>query len=113
VSDYVAAKEAIKAGGSGPTARRAIRRDRLLERVGGRAVAGDATDVNGEVRPAGLLGLSLGSCPQGKMSWRNRCWPEENLMARLSDAARADATEGEIVHALRGVFADYSETPTF
>ena len=39
--------------------------------------------------------------------------PEENLMAHLLDAARADATEGEMVQALQRVFGTYSETPTF
>ena len=29
------------------------------------------------------------------------------------DAARADATEGEMVQALQRVFGTYSETPTF
>ena len=32
-------------------------------------------------------------------------------MAHLLDAARADATEGEMVHALQRVFGTYSETP--
>ena len=34
-------------------------------------------------------------------------------MAHLLDAARADATEGEMVQALQRVFGTYSETPTF
>jgi len=39
--------------------------------------------------------------------------PKKNLMARLPDAARADATEGEMVQGLQCVFGAYSETPTF
>jgi methylmalonyl-CoA mutase N-terminal domain/subunit len=39
--------------------------------------------------------------------------PDENLMPHLLDAARAHATEGEIVHALQDVFGSYAETPVF
>jgi methylmalonyl-CoA mutase N-terminal domain/subunit len=38
---------------------------------------------------------------------------DENLMPLLIDAARASATEGEIVGALQGVFGKYQETPVF
>jgi len=38
---------------------------------------------------------------------------ERNLMALLLDAARAHATEGEIVHALQQVWGDYREQPVF
>jgi methylmalonyl-CoA mutase N-terminal domain/subunit len=38
---------------------------------------------------------------------------ERNLMELLLDAARAHATEGEIVQALQGVFGTYTETPVF
>jgi methylmalonyl-CoA mutase N-terminal domain/subunit len=38
---------------------------------------------------------------------------DENLIPRLVDCARAYATEGEIVDALRGVFGDYTEAPRF
>jgi methylmalonyl-CoA mutase N-terminal domain/subunit len=38
---------------------------------------------------------------------------EENLMPLLLDAARAHATEGEIVHALQRVWGDYRERPVF
>jgi methylmalonyl-CoA mutase N-terminal domain/subunit len=38
---------------------------------------------------------------------------EENLMPHLLDAARAHATEGEIVAALQDVWGDYTETPVF
>jgi hypothetical protein len=34
-------------------------------------------------------------------------------MVHLPNAARADATEGEIVQVLQRVFGTYSETPTF
>jgi methylmalonyl-CoA mutase N-terminal domain/subunit len=39
--------------------------------------------------------------------------PDENLMPLLLEAARADATEGEIVTALQTVFGSYSEAPVF
>jgi methylmalonyl-CoA mutase N-terminal domain/subunit len=39
--------------------------------------------------------------------------PSENLMPCLLDAARADATEGEMIQALQRVFGTYSESPTF
>ena len=39
--------------------------------------------------------------------------PGENLMPLLLDAARAEATEGEIVKALQTVFGSYSEAPVF
>jgi methylmalonyl-CoA mutase N-terminal domain/subunit len=38
---------------------------------------------------------------------------ERNLMPLLLDAARAHASEGEIVHALQEVWGDYTETPVF
>jgi methylmalonyl-CoA mutase N-terminal domain/subunit len=38
---------------------------------------------------------------------------DENLMPLLVDCARAYATEGEIVDALRGVFGEYTESPQF
>ena len=37
----------------------------------------------------------------------------ENLMPLLLDAARAHASEGEIVHALQDVWGNYRETPVF
>jgi methylmalonyl-CoA mutase N-terminal domain/subunit len=37
----------------------------------------------------------------------------QNLMPHLLDAARADATEGEIVQALQSVFGNYTESPAF
>jgi methylmalonyl-CoA mutase N-terminal domain/subunit len=37
----------------------------------------------------------------------------ENLMPHLLEAARASATEGEIVRALQTVFGSYTETPAF
>jgi methylmalonyl-CoA mutase, N-terminal domain len=37
----------------------------------------------------------------------------ENLMPYLIEAARAHASEGEIVHALQRVWGDYRETPAF
>ncbi|HET6870236.1 MAG TPA: methylmalonyl-CoA mutase family protein [Solirubrobacteraceae bacterium] len=37
----------------------------------------------------------------------------QNLMPYLLDAARVHASEGEIVHALQGVWGDYRETPVF
>jgi methylmalonyl-CoA mutase, N-terminal domain len=39
--------------------------------------------------------------------------PEENLMPYLLEAARARATEGEMVEALQKVFGRYTETPAF
>jgi len=39
--------------------------------------------------------------------------PQANLMPLLLDAARADATEGEMVHALQAVFGTYREAPAF
>jgi methylmalonyl-CoA mutase N-terminal domain/subunit len=39
--------------------------------------------------------------------------PEENLMPHLLEAARADATEGEMVQQLQKVFGTYSESPVF
>jgi methylmalonyl-CoA mutase N-terminal domain/subunit len=38
---------------------------------------------------------------------------DENLMPHLLEAARAHATEGEIVAALQDVWGDYTETPVF
>ena len=38
---------------------------------------------------------------------------DTNLMPALLDAARAHATEGEIVRALQDVWGDYTETPVF
>jgi len=39
--------------------------------------------------------------------------PRENLMAHLLTAVRADATEGEMVQTLQGVFGGYMEAPAF
>ena len=39
--------------------------------------------------------------------------PRENLMAHLLTAVRADATEGEMVQTLQGVFGGYTEAPAF
>ncbi|MEA2159631.1 MAG: methylmalonyl-CoA mutase, N-terminal domain, partial [Solirubrobacteraceae bacterium] len=39
--------------------------------------------------------------------------PQANLMPFLVQAARADATEGEMVQALQVVFGTYTETPVF
>jgi methylmalonyl-CoA mutase N-terminal domain/subunit len=39
--------------------------------------------------------------------------PGENLMPYLLEAARADATEGEMTQAMQAVFGSYSETPAF
>jgi len=38
---------------------------------------------------------------------------DRNLMPGLVEAARAHATEGEIVEALQEVFGTYTETPVF
>ena len=38
---------------------------------------------------------------------------ERNLMRPLIDAARAHATEGEIIQSLQRVFGTYTETPVF
>jgi methylmalonyl-CoA mutase N-terminal domain/subunit len=39
--------------------------------------------------------------------------PNANLMPLLLDAARADATEGEMISALQSVFGSYTDTPMF
>ncbi len=39
--------------------------------------------------------------------------PQENLMPLLLDAARAEATEGEMVQTLQKVFGTYTESPAF
>jgi methylmalonyl-CoA mutase N-terminal domain/subunit len=39
--------------------------------------------------------------------------PEENLMPHLLEAARAEATEGEMVQTLQRVFGTYTESPAF
>jgi methylmalonyl-CoA mutase N-terminal domain/subunit len=39
--------------------------------------------------------------------------PDRNLMPHLLEAARAHATEGEIIEALQQVFGSYTETPVF
>ncbi len=39
--------------------------------------------------------------------------PSRNLMPLLVEAARAEATEGEIVSALQAVFGSYREAPVF
>ncbi len=39
--------------------------------------------------------------------------PGTNLMPALLDAARAGATEGELVAAMQTVFGRYTETPVF
>jgi len=44
---------------------------------------------------------------------RQAAGADENLMPHLVDAARAGATEGEIVEALQEVFGEYRETPVF
>jgi methylmalonyl-CoA mutase N-terminal domain/subunit len=44
---------------------------------------------------------------------RNAAATRENLMPPLLDAARAHASEGEIVHALQDVWGAYTETPVF
>ena len=38
---------------------------------------------------------------------------DENLIPLIVDAVRADATEGEIVGAMRDVFGEYREAPRF
>jgi methylmalonyl-CoA mutase, N-terminal domain len=44
---------------------------------------------------------------------RDAAHEDRNLMPALLDAARAHATEGEIVEALQEVFGSYTETPVF
>jgi methylmalonyl-CoA mutase N-terminal domain/subunit len=39
--------------------------------------------------------------------------PDQNLMPHLIEAARAEATEGEMVRALQAVFGTYTESPVF
>ncbi|MBS1871080.1 MAG: methylmalonyl-CoA mutase, partial [Actinobacteria bacterium] len=39
--------------------------------------------------------------------------PNANLMEPLLDAARAEATEGELVESLQRVFGRYTEAPVF
>ncbi len=38
---------------------------------------------------------------------------DENLMPYLLEAARAEATEGEMIQALQRVFGTYTESPVF
>ena len=38
---------------------------------------------------------------------------DENLIPLIVDAVRADATEGEVVGALKDVFGEYREAPRF
>jgi methylmalonyl-CoA mutase, N-terminal domain len=58
-------------------------------------------------RDASAVERSLGRLKRAATSER------ENLMPRLLDAARAHASEGEIVQALQAVWGDYRETPVF
>ena len=44
---------------------------------------------------------------------KERAAGEGNLMPALLDAARAHATEGEIVASLQAVFGTYTEAPVF
>jgi methylmalonyl-CoA mutase N-terminal domain/subunit len=44
---------------------------------------------------------------------RSAAAKQQNLMPLLIEAARAHATEGEIVHALQAVWGDYREQPVF
>jgi methylmalonyl-CoA mutase N-terminal domain/subunit len=46
-------------------------------------------------------------------SLRDSAAADRNLMEPLLDAARAHATEGEIVESLQRVFGTYTETPVF
>ncbi|MBV9048498.1 MAG: methylmalonyl-CoA mutase family protein [Solirubrobacterales bacterium] len=50
---------------------------------------------------------------QSLSALKNAASGETNLMPLLIDAARAQATEGEIVKALQEVWGDYREHPTF
>ncbi len=60
-----------------------------------------------ERRDADAVGGALDSLEQAARQ------PGENLMPYLLDAARADATEGEMVHRLQNVFGTYTEAPAF
>ena len=51
--------------------------------------------------------------PRSRRSSRPRASPGANLMPLLLDAARAEATEGEIVQTLQRVFGTYREVPVF
>ena len=44
---------------------------------------------------------------------RDAAAADRNLMEPLLDAARADASEGEIIQSLQQVFGTYTETPVF
>ncbi len=44
---------------------------------------------------------------------RAACADGSNLMPRLVDAVKADATLGEIVDVMKSVFGTYDETPEF
>ena len=55
-------------------------------------------------------------CGESRRRWppcRRRPAGEVNLMPLLLDAARAQVSEGEIVHALQQVWGDYRELPVF
>jgi methylmalonyl-CoA mutase N-terminal domain/subunit len=39
--------------------------------------------------------------------------PDQNLMPLLIDAARAHASEGELIEALQEVWGSYTETPVY
>jgi methylmalonyl-CoA mutase N-terminal domain/subunit len=58
-------------------------------------------------RDSGAVEASLARIQQAAGAKR------ENLMPQLLDAARANASEGEIVEALQAVWGDYRETPVF
>ncbi|MGI8411018.1 MAG: acyl-CoA mutase large subunit family protein [Solirubrobacteraceae bacterium] len=60
-----------------------------------------------ERRDPDRAGAALASLEQGA------CDAGANLMPLLLEAARADATEGEMVIALQRVFGTYTETPAF
>ena len=53
------------------------------------------------------------SRPRSAALKRTAAREDANLMPGLLDAARAHATEGEIIEALQEVFGSYTETPVF
>ena len=63
-------------------------------------------------RPSARAATARRSRPRSA-ELREAAAADRNLMEPLLDAARAHATEGEIVQSLQRVFGTYTETPVF
>ena len=64
-------------------------------------------------RPCARAATARPSRPRSSALKQTAAREDANLMPGLLDAARAHATEGEIVEALQEVFGAYTETPVF